>query len=271
MKKLYMLFVAALVSFNAAFAGGGCVIDTTNTSFFSPTPDSIPCIERGVTYDQAIQIYVAETFDIGPMVGAPPGIILLTVDSLQIDSLTGFPNGINYVINPFNGFFLGGDNGCANMYGQTSDPAGNYPLNIYGYIAVSGIPQGFGFPPDTMFDLATAQSFSDMFNLSVDVIEQGAVCRPASGVNNFNATLNSLMSVYPNPNSGLFEFKLNTGSKVNGELNITDVNGRKVYSQLLDVNGLYTTTIDLRQLAKGLYNIQLKTAEGFAAKTISIE
>lgn len=271
MKKIYTLIAAALLSFNSAFAGGGCVIDTTNTAFFSPGPDSIPCIERGVSYTQVIQIHVAETFDIGPFAGLPPGLILLTVDSLQIDSLTGFPNGLSYNLNPVSGFFLGGENGCANMSGTTNDPAGNYPLNIYGYIAVSGIPPGFGFPPDTMFDLATAQSFSDMFNLSVDVIEVGAECRPASGVNNFSAELNAALSVYPNPSSGVFVLKLNAGRRTTGQILAMDISGRIVYEQTVDVMGLYENTIDLSKFGKGLYTLQLRTAEGFASKNISIE
>ncbi len=248
-----------------------CIIDSTNTQFFSPAPDSIPCIERGVAYTQVIQIHVPNTFDIGPFVGLPPGIILLAVDSLQIDSLTGFPTGLTYELNPLNGFFLGGDNGCALASGTTNDPTGNYPLSISGTITVSGIPGGFGFPPDTTFDLAQAQSFGSMFNLSVDVINPGEECRPVSAVKDFSAELNSLVRVYPNPNNGVFTFSINAGRRINGEINVMDVSGRKVFAQPIDVNGMYSTAIDLSRFAKGLYTLQLKTAEGFASKNISIE
>ena len=82
MKKIYSLLVAASLCVNIAFAGGSCIIDTTNTAFFSPPTDSIPCIERGVAYTQVIQIHVAPTFDVGPLFGFPAGIIILTVDSM---------------------------------------------------------------------------------------------------------------------------------------------------------------------------------------------
>lgn len=248
-----------------------CIIDSANTQFFSPGPDSIPCIERGVTYSQVIQIHVPQSFDVGPLFGFPAGLIILTVDSMQIDSLTGFPAGLSYELNPSHGFFLGGDNGCALASGTTNDPTGNYPLSIHGTISMSGIPGGFGFPPDTTFDLAQAQSMGGMFNLSVDVINPGEECRPASSIKDFSAELNSLLKVYPNPNNGVFTFSMNAGRRISGEINVMDVSGRKVFAQPVDVNGIYSTTIDLSRFAKGLYTLQLKTAEGFASKSISVE
>ena len=170
-----------------------------------------------------------------------------------------------------NGFFLGGDNGCALASGITNASTGNYPLSIHGTIAVSGIPGGFGFPPDTTFDLAQAQSMGGMFDLSVDVINPGDECRPASSVRDFSADLNSLVRVYPNPSNGVFTFSMNAGRRITGEIIVVDVNGRKVFAQTIDVNGLYATSIDLSRQAKGLYTLQLKTAEGFAAKNISID
>ena len=272
MKKIYFSIVGLLFSASTIFAGVGCTIDTTNTHFFSPGPDSIPCIERTVSYTQIIQIHVPQTIDIGPFVGFPAGIIILHVDSLNIDSITGFPTGLSYGINPPSGHFLGGDNGCTLVTGTTNDPTGNYPLAVHGIISVSGIPQGFGFPPDTIFQLQQAQAMSNMFKLSVDVINQGDPCRPVvSGVKNFSADLNSLIQVYPNPSNGNFELRLNAGRRVSGEIIVTDIAGRKIYSQQLDVVGLYSTNINLSQFGKGLYTLQLRTADGFASKNISIE
>lgn len=271
MKKIYFLSIAFLFSMQATFAGMGCTIDSANTAFFSPGPDSIPCIERGVAYSQIIQIHVPQTLDIGPFIGFPAGIIILTVDSLNLDSLTGFPTGMTYNLNPADGHFLGGDNGCVYAYGTTNDPVGNYPLGVHGTISVSGIPGGFGFPPDTTFQLAQAQSMSGMFQLSVDVINTGDECRPSTGIRDFSADLNSLIQVYPNPNNGIFDLRLDAGRRINGEIVITDIAGRRVFSQVIDVVGLYTTSINLSQFGKGLYTLQIKTSEGFASKNISIE
>lgn len=271
MNKLYLFFSLLVINFNGALASPVCTIDTTNTLFFSPASDSLPCIEVGVAFNQIVQIHVPKTFDVGPFVGLPAGLVILTVDSMRIVSLSGLPTGLTYNLNPSNGFFLGGDNGCALVSGTTNDPTGHYPLTTNGTISVSGIPGGFGFPPDTSFDLATVQAQSGMFQLAVDVINPGDPCHPALGITNFNAALNSLMQVYPNPSNGAFELKLNTGGRVNGEIVVMDMTGRKVYVQSLDVMGAYNININLSNQPKGLYTLQLRTSEGVASKNISIE
>lgn len=270
MNKFYSLFLLFSLTISSAFAGIGCSIDTTNTQFFNPAVDSIPCVERTIGYNQTILIHVPKTIDVGPFVGAPFPVIL-TIDSMRIDSITGLPTGLGYSLNPFNGFFKGGDNGCALVFGNTSDPTGHYPLTTYGTISVSGIPQGFGFPPDTTFPLQQVQSQSALFSLYVDVINPGDPCRPQTGIKNFNAQLNSLIQVYPNPSNGIFELKLNAGGLLNGEVVVMDINGRKVFAQSVETIGLYNTSINLSNCAKGLYTLQLRTAEGFVSKNISLE
>ena len=59
--------------------------------------------------------------------------------------------------------------------------------------------------------------------------------------------------------------------ELNGEIVITDVTGRKVYTEQLDAVGFYSSSIYLSQFSKGLYTLQLRTANGFASKNISIE
>lgn len=271
MKKIYFLFVAALLSTHLLFAGATCTIDSSNTAFFSPRPDSLPCVERGTSYSQVLQIKVPTSVDLQDF-GAPIPFVL-TVDSVVFDSITGLPNGLNYVINPYSGIIYGGDNACGLLYGTTNDPAGNYPLIFHGTMTL----HGFAFPPyfdgDTTIDLAMIQSQpQNPFSASVDVIEQGAPCRPVqSGINDFSSELNALLQVYPNPNNGVFNVRIDAGRRLNGEIVVIDVTGRKVYSQQLDVVGLYLSTINLQQMGKGLYTLQLRTTEGFASKNISIE
>ncbi len=52
---------------------------------------------------------------------------------------------------------------------------------------------------------------------------------------------------------------------------VSDKSGKLVYSQKLDIVGLYNTTINLTDLPKGIYALQLRTEEGYASKTITIE
>ncbi len=271
MNKIYALLTVFSLSISVTCSGIGCTIDLSNTLFFSPAPDSLPCIERSVAFQQVVQIHVPQTFDVGPFIGFPAGLVILTVDSMRINSLSGLPTGLVYDLTPPNGFFLGGDNGCAIVTGTTTDPTGHYPLTTNGTISLSGIPGGFGFPSDTTFDLATVQAQSGMFQLAVDVINQGDPCRPQTSINGFSKQLNSLLQVYPNPSQGVFELKLNAGGRITGEMVIMDMTGRKILGHSLDIMGTYNTTINLSNQPKGLYTLQLRTTEGFVSKNISIE
>jgi hypothetical protein len=271
MKNIKTLFVASLLSVSG-FVTAQCTIDPNNTDFLSPQPQNLPCIERTVGYNQTIQIAVPATFDLSTIIPTIPLPITLTVDSVVITAINGQPSGITYQFNPANGVFYGGTNGCALVTGTTTDPVGNYPLTFDGTITLSGIPQGFGFPPDTTVDLAVLQAQpQNPFSFFLDVIEPNDPCRPNTSINKFNTELNSAIRITPNPNNGSFEFTLNAGRQVNGQIKIVDITGREVYSENLDVTGFYNTRIDLRQFAKGLYTLQLRTAEGFASKNIVVE
>lgn len=272
MKKVYTFIALSFMLLQTVFAGGViCEIDTNNTQFFSPSPDSIPCIERGNPVTQVIQISVPSTIDLADF-GAPISFIL-TVDSVVITAINGLPTGLTYGFNPGNGIFYGGTRGCSLVSGTTNDPVGNYPLAFDGYMSLHGMPFPGIFDGDTTIDLATLATLSQgMFSLAVDVINPGDECRPApSKVNGVSADLNAMIYVYPNPNSGQFEFKLNAARRVNGEIVITNVAGQKVFTQRIDTEGFYNTNIDISNLAKGLYTLQLRTADGFASKNISIE
>lgn len=269
MKKLLSTFSAIVAS--AGFAFSQCTIDPNNTQFFSPGPDSIPCVERGNAYDQVIQIAVPEQFDLQEL-GAPFPY-LLYIDSVVINSVNGFPTGITNQLNAVNGTTLyGGENYCTRVSGTTNDAVGRYELLFEGTITMHGNPFPPFFDGDTTVDLATVQSQPDNpFRLFLDVINVGDECRPSTGINDFSSELNAVFFVYPNPNNGTFEVKLNAGHRVNGEINVVDNTGRSVYTQKLDVVGLYNTTINLSNFATGLYSVQIKSENGFASKIISIQ
>jgi len=273
MKNFKTLFVASLLSVSG-IASAQCTIDPSNTEFLAPQPQDLPCIERTVPYNQTLQISVPNSIDLSTIVPGLPFPINLTVDSVVITAINGLPTGITTQLNPASGVFYGGTNGCALATGTTTDPAGNYPLTFDGTITLSGLPSipGFNLPSDTTVDLAVLQAQpQNPFSFFVDVIEPGAACRPNTSINKFNTELNSAIRITPNPNNGVFEFTLNAGRNVNGQLKIVDITGREVYNESLAVAGLYNTRIDLRQFAKGLYTLQLRTAEGFASKSIVVE
>lgn len=258
MKKIYTL-VAAFAMFIGA-ANAQCVIDANNTEFVAPSQDSFPCIEQNVAFSEAIQLSIPGTFT------TPLGTV--TVDTVEITDITGFPAGLSYQCNPSNCKFYGGTNGCINFSGTTTDAVGNYPLTFDGFVYYSpSIPGGLVPNPAPFSALA---SFGFAPSYAVDVIAQGAQCRPDPSSVGSVKQLNGTLTVMPNPTNGIFEVRLNNSEMINGDLLVIDAQGRVVYSEKVQNNGLYNTTIDITNFAKGLYSVQLRTAQGVATKPLSV-
>ncbi len=275
MKKLSS-FIVAFVFFAGA-ATAQCVVDSTaqTTPGVNIPADSLPCVERGVAFNQIVQGKIQEgadtTFSL-PFVGTVPAYF--KVDSVIIDSIAGLPVGISAILAP--PVLYGGSNGCVNFTGTTTDTVGVYYLTAYGTVWLRAQGNAFGqafdraIPPQR----GNLNQYSPFGDYYLHVIETGDPCiQPAvnTGINDFSAVLNAGLSVYPNPSNGVFELRLNAGGRVNGDVSVVDVTGRVVYNQRIDVMGLYNTTINLSQFAKGLYTVQVRTANGRAAKSISVE
>lgn len=102
-------------------------------------PDSVaglPAATVNVPYNTVITVVVpTDTI----MFGSP-----LTIDSIGVVSVTGFPAGFTYSSNPANGYIAGGTAGCVLITGTASlAQVGSYPINITLESWVNAIPQGF--------------------------------------------------------------------------------------------------------------------------------
>ncbi len=262
MKKFYSLMAALVLAVGSMNAQ--CTIDQQDTAFFNPDPNNVPCAEIGVVYDETLLFYIPATQNI-TVLGQN---VVANIDSVVLNTVTGLPTGLTWSANPAGPTYLPDTHGCGRTQGTTTAAAGNYPISFDGRIYFNG--SLFGFTVDTSITIDQYLQTNYGKSYSIDVIAQGAVCRP-TGINDFNSDLNAAMSVYPNPSTGTFEVKLNAGRRVNGELLVVDVTGKKVFAQSLDVVGLYSTKVDLTAMPKGIYTLQLRTAEGFASKNISID
>ena len=76
---------------------------------------------------------------------------------------------------------------------------------------------------------------------------------PCLGVQNINGS-SSKVSVYPNPNSGVFTVELVNG--VNKTIEVVDVTGRVVLSNTTANN---TTDVNISTLANGVYYVKVKS------------
>ena len=71
MKKIYPLLIA--IFFSVGMVSAQCTTDTS-TTFFSPKPDSLPCIDSSLAYSQVVHIYVWDSLNmetISPLITQP--------------------------------------------------------------------------------------------------------------------------------------------------------------------------------------------------------
>ncbi len=260
MKKLFTLFIAIISLSLAAIAQDVCVVDNSNNVFgISPNDTTAPHIVRGVPYDTVAQIYVPTSYTINYN-GTP---ITATILWLNIDSVNNFPTGTNFARNTgTSDTIYGGQRQCIRISGTTMDTAGVYNLNFYGHVHVVVLIY------DTIVSLQQLSAFGGQGGPSFGyflTVDGGA------GINDISASFNAALNVYPNPTNGKFDLTLKNIGTIDGEIVVMDMTGRRVYNQKLDATGFYSTSIDLSHFAKGLYTVQVRTANGIAAKNISVE
>ena len=83
---------------------------------------------------------------------------------------------------------------------------------------------------------------------------------------NINELSKENVTIYPNPNKG--EFSVTNSSDIIN-LNITDVQGKVVHS-MNDIN-LNNVEIDITDLEKGMYLINVETVNGTVTETVVVK
>jgi Secretion system C-terminal sorting domain/Ig-like domain CHU_C associated/Lysyl oxidase len=97
-----------------------------------------------------------------------------------------------------------------------------------------------------------------------------AIVNP-NGVETISQDLASLL-ISPNPNNGSFMLNFSTIGTQKTTIKINDITGKSVFTKSLgNVNGRYNEAIDLRNLAKGVYMVQIITQNAISSQKLVIE
>lgn len=247
--KTLSLSLLLVLSFAFSFAQT-CAVDTANYNMFAPPVDEIPCVERGVPYDLVLQLY------------APSNFATVTLDSVRVTNFIGLPTGISTLCTPTGCTFAGNERACINISGTTTDTVGEYPIVYNGFLYTDQGTAPFSY---------VRNNFPGVLpDYYLTVINPGDACpnSPVSGIGNVKPNRSDVFSIYPNPSTGMFTFSLNTIQKQSGEVNVTDVNGRSIFSQITGTAPVVQLTIDLSKFAKGVYFVQYRSGESIASKKI---
>ncbi len=139
---------------------------------FYPDPDSLPCIVQGVNYTARVEFK------------APEAVGNIIVDSVTVDSIGNFPNGIFWQTNKASNTFKGGEAGCVDAFGITNSPAGGYPVQFFitlyarGLSPISGeyynIAGTLGLPVNDTITLKVI-SFGDTCSNVASSVQSGVI------------------------------------------------------------------------------------------------
>jgi hypothetical protein len=234
MKKLLLsaLFATTYaLSWGQSCTPGVNFVDSTY-GIWPDTTQNLPPADPNVAYSTDINFKVpstvtAEIDPSGQFVGS-------VIQQFTIDAVQGLPPGFDFACNISNCTYLGGANGCANLYG-TTDSVAVFPVtvDITATVLVVLFP---GLPPTPVTQTVSFDGYKIVVG-SGGTIDQ--VINP--------------LSLQPNPATATIEVAglFAGGSSV---VTLRDLSGKTI--EVLQTNAS-SVTFDLSKLASGSYLIEL--------------
>ena len=234
MKKLLLSALFAMtygLSWGQSCTPGTNFVDSTY-GIWPDTTQNLPPADPNVAYSTDINFKVpstvtAEIDPSGQFVGS-------VIQQFTIDAVQGLPPGFDFACNISNCTYLGGANGCANLYG-TTDSVAVFPISvdITATVLVVLFP---GLPPTPVTQTVSFDGYKIVVG-SGGTIDQ--VINP--------------LSLQPNPATATIEVAglFAGGSSV---VTLRDLSGKTI--EVLQTNAS-SVTFDLSKLASGSYLIEL--------------
>lgn len=246
--KKYLLAIIALITISANVMAQSCTPDPFYMdSIYGAWPDTItnfPAGQEGVFYSQVLDFKLpSDAGDIDPVYAGVP------IDSAVLTDVTGLPPGLTYICDNSNCTWMGGDQGCASIYG-TPTVSGIYDvvIELDGWVTV-------------IFAISQPSVFTGY------VIEVS----PALEIvmyqkNEFSSKQNS-----PNPFSEETMIHFTTGQNANVDLRVMDILGNIVHNQTVQANaGGNSIRFRNDALSDGIYMYTLSNGERSITKKMTV-
>jgi hypothetical protein len=250
MKKMLLYFCSILL-FSAQLSAQNC---TPGTNFADSTygiwPDTttnFPPAMVNEAYSEDLNFKVPSEVS-ADITGGDPALeafIGSPIQSFKVTAVDGLPSGYDFACNTATCEYLGGENGCANVYGTTVD-AGVYDVSITveGVILVVLFP---GLPETPVTQPLTFGGYK---------IEVGA----AGTIENIIAPI----TVAPNPANESISLHGITSSMEVSEVSILNLEGKVVRNRNLALTN--DLNFNLEGIQSGIYFV--KVAHKYGAETI---
>lgn len=242
MKKILLFICATFVAvqINAQSCTPGTNFADSTYGIWPDTTANFPGAEQNVAYSTDLNFKVPSevTAEIAGDDPIAQGFIGSVIQSFLVSSVNGLPTGYDYVCNVSGCEYLGGENGCANVFGTTAE-TGEYPVSItvIGTIEVDFL--GTIVPVDQELTFDGYRIVVGMAGLIEEIIQP--------------------LTVVPNPaNESISLRGLNTYEA--SQVSIMNIEGKVVAEQsLLNVS---SADFDLTTLNNGVYFVKVAHSNG---------
>lgn len=245
MKKILLYFCAVLLCSSQTIAQSctpGANFADSTYGIWPDTTTNFPSGEIGVAYSTDLNFKVPDvvTEDITGGDAALEAFIGSEIQGFTVTSVDGLPSGFEYACNVSGCEYAGGENGCANVFGTTTE-AGEYPVTI----TVEGVILIVLFPglPETPVTQALSFDGYKIVIGTAGTIEQ--IIEP--------------LAVVPNPASESISVR-GLSSFDASQVSIMNIEGKVVAEQALEE--VSTADFDLTSLKKGVYFIKVAHSNG---------
>jgi hypothetical protein len=222
------------VSLGQSCVPGANFVDSTY-GIWPDTTENFPPAAANVAYSTDLNFKVpdsvtAELDPTGQFVGS-------TIQDFTVAGVQGLPSGYNYACNIANCTYIGGANGCANIWGTTAT-TGTYPITIEvdATVLVSLFP---GLPPAPVTQSVSFSGYKILVGnagLITGVIEP--------------------LNVFPNPSNGISNVKGLNGTR----LTMSNLNGQELFVK--SIEGLSSSELNLNGFNAGIYFINVYGEQG---------
>lgn len=250
MKKT-LLYFCAIFLFSAQVNAQSCTPGTnfadSSYGIWPDTTTNFPPAEVNVFYSEDLNFKVPSEVS-ADVTGGDPALdafIGSPIESFMVTAVDGLPTGYDYACNVATCEYLGGENGCANVYGTTDTP-GVYDVTITveGVILVVLFP---GLPPTPVTQPISFGGYR------IEVGSAGLI-----------ESIIEPIKVAPNPANESISVYGITSSMEASEISIVNLEGKVVkYRDLETSNNL---EFDLADVESGIYFV--KVAHKYGLDTI---
>ena len=254
MKKLLLTITTILLT-NISYSQCSPDLTITSPGIYPDEITNLPEAFVGQSYLAQIDVLTPlDTSVVVPLLGFT---VPVTIENIELTSVTGLPNNFSYSCNPPNCIFPGGTYACAQLF-STSDPTsadiGYYPITMTTSTDAINVP---------LVGTYTQEDTVDYYYIDIS--------NTASSVQPINSFTFEVKNVYPNPVSSKANFQFVIGKNEIVDFFIINSLGQTVnYKQLQSNFGINNFELDLSHLTSGVYTYIFKINGRQVSKKILI-